>query len=72
MLKYSKQISQSEEVVMAPATAQLVQLTISSEIAKRQNIPVPDMTPAAQVDYYSACSLLFGSDRCTTNVDIIR
>lgn len=34
---------------MAPATAQLVQLTISSELARKQNIPVPDMVPAVEV-----------------------
>jgi len=49
MLKYAKNVPRSEEIVMAPATAQLVQLTISSELARRQNIPVPDMMPAAEV-----------------------
>ena len=51
MLKYARHVPRSEEIVMAPATAQLVQLTISSELARRQNIPVPDMLPAAEVDF---------------------
>ena len=55
MLRYAKHVPRSEEIVMAPATAQLVQLTISSELARRQHIPVPDMLPAAEV-----CFLKYG------------
>ena len=49
MLRYARHVPRSEEIVMAPATAQLVQLTISSELARKQNIPVPDMVPAVEV-----------------------